>query len=190
MGGNPLYGFDPDQKMFFRSPVLVPNYTNLTHLHNWMYENRKDIQYHAGIWVGKYTPENPSASPVFWFDGDNADKFDVASAFGWAAMSDTPALSLVDSDIQDYGMWRSVCWTGYLKRVFGLDMGMPEYNFIDSHRWRKVDNSVDGAIARIRYVLDNPLDTPTNSEVVDMLSDPALIPYDTLENRPYEEQII
>lgn len=176
--------------MYIHEHYKVPNYDNLIRLHNWLYENRHKVKFCAGVWVGKYRNQDGHPFNDFWFVGDNADEFDLACAFGWAAMSGVPELALIDNDFMHFSdKMVAVDWCGYIERVFSLHMGTPEYNFINSHRWRNMDNSVDGLIARIRFILDDPLNSPTNADTVDILAGRKPIPYDILENSHYDKHV-
>lgn len=150
---------------------LTPNYRNLAVLHNWLLNERSRLKglYHSASWEAKH-----DGAPM--------------SAFGWAKAQGPAVICANDLDwlgmvYQDRKIYP---WPRYMERVFGLSLGMSEYCWIDSCRWREKDDSIDGAIARIRYVIDNALNLPGIGELVDVLAGNKPLPYDTLENRPYD----
>lgn len=172
---------------------MVANYENLKVLHDWLYHNAPRLRaehrkpYEAGMWAGKYSGEQ-DVTAMFISNSPSTDDYDTMCVFGWAAASKVKALRIGDQDIApvETNGRHYIHWARYIERVFGLNMGMPEYNFINSVRWRKHPDGLDGAIARIRFVIDNALDMLINSEVLDVISGKTETPYDTLENRPYE----
>lgn len=147
------------------------NYRNLAVLHNWLLDNRERInsQYDSASWESTH---------------EGAPR----SVFGWAKYEGPGVIAVSEADYTGmvYRGEKVYAYPRYMMRVFGLDMGMAEYSWIDSCRWRARDNTLDGAIARIRFVIDNALDLPSLGELVDVLFGKTPIPYDVLENRPYD----
>lgn len=155
--------------------TLTPNYRNLAVLHNWLLANRQTLssRYEIGQWATRD------------FDREHGK----ASAFGWAALEGDGVLRMsptLDNNGMMYFDEPVKSWPKYLARVYGLNMGNPEFAWIESCRWRQRDNSFYGVIARIRFVIDNALDLPGLGELLDVLSGDKPLPYDILENRPYD----
>lgn len=154
-----------------QSVELTPNYKNLAVLHNWLLDNRAKYQhqYRSASWEANH---------------DGAPR----SVFGWAKYEGTGVIQVTDADYSGmvYRGERIYAYPLYMGRVFGLNMGMTEYAWIDSTRWRDLDDTLDSAIARIRFVIDNALNIPGIGELVDVLLKKAPIPYDVMENRHYD----
>ena len=165
-----------------------PNYLNLAILHNTLLSAGRGVFKHeAGVWVGTYYQGN--VDPLSFTRSSNLKAFQCVSVFGFAVLSGVPEFVDTDKDYHRITLrgvnFECLDWGAYMRRVFNMNMGMPEYNWIDTHRWRTRDPSLQGAIARIRYVIDNCLDRPSNADLIDVLHGSEL-PYDILENRPYD----
>lgn len=165
---------------------LTPNYKNLAVLHNWLLENRDWLKsrYRMGVWLCKVGEDHRirEIRPV------PTDKPDLGSVFGWGSWSGVDALKPEEGDYHPERLAGVpiLRWPVYIARVYGLTLAMNERNWIECSQWERRDNTLDGGIARIRYVIDNALDLPGLGALCDLLTGSAELPYDCLENRPYD----
>ncbi len=75
----------------------------------------------------------------------------VGCVVGWATTF--KGLEVIDSDYDDYGY--RIKYYSYSKRLFDLTSNKPEWYWCFSSKWAYVDNTIEGAIKRINYLIDN-----------------------------------
>lgn len=154
---------------------VIPDYLNLAILHNWLLANRDRLK-------SQYVLNK-------WLDDRDPDMVE-ANVFGLAMTSGVPQLAWNEQHDWNgmYGLHgeKAKSWPRYMERVFGLQMKSAEYSWIESCRWRGVDDDLDGAIARIRFVLDNALELPGLGELVSILAGELPIPYDKTQAKLYD----
>lgn len=154
---------------------VVPNYRHLAMLHNYLLENRRRLlsQYRLNQWLDESDPDMIEANVFGLALVSGIPEFQWIAAYDWNGMTGISGE-------------RVKSWPRYIKRVFGIELKMSEYSWIESSQWRGLDDSLDGAIARIRFVVDNALDLPDLWALVDVLQGRAPVPYNKTEARLYD----
>lgn len=122
----------------------------LIQLRDWLSSNR-DINFDMKCYRQEDLSDNSTFIETGYISENSCGT--VGCIMGWAPFVGgvfTPVRSDFKADPN-----KVLCFTKYSKRIFGFTPYNLVWEFIFSSTWSHVNNTIDGAISRLSYVIDN-----------------------------------
>lgn len=127
---------------FFKDKIKLEK---LILLRNWLEANKNDINLNMGSYR-----QGKDGNSVAFVSHHNCGT--VGCVLGWSPF--VKGLEPIEDDyVRSFG--KHVDFLAYSDRVFNIEAGSNIWNFLFSANWKSINNTTEGAINRLTYVIDN-----------------------------------